>query len=289
MSFMNNNAYAIHQSTHTLCEQTAARSTSTLLFSHCTAIRYWGQAIPKSCDLRTDRLHTTVNHPHQRRVIKHSIPHVWKYLFETVEIGDFLVTSPAMTWAQMAGHCSDEDLAVLGSSLMRRDIEQKTTDRSSIIRFVSNCGNFPHKNQCLRVLPMMAENTDSPPEARLHWLLVSQGIAQPEPNLRVQSETGQYWFIDLAVPNAKIAIEYQGNYHRSYEQLCRDATKMNELQRMGWLVIQVTWQDMLTTDSINDMLAYIAQMIERQRQLFAVCTNQAYRSAVHETGFPQSH
>ncbi|MFL0580183.1 endonuclease domain-containing protein [Dietzia sp. 179-F 9C3 NHS] len=46
--------------------------------------------------------------------------------------------------------------------------------------------------------------------------------------------------IDLAHPEAKVAVEFDGEYHRTKQQQAADAERRNRLQAAGWIVIVVT-------------------------------------------------
>jgi very-short-patch-repair endonuclease len=50
--------------------------------------------------------------------------------------------------------------------------------------------------------------------------------------------------IDLAIPSRKVAIEYQGDYHRDPEQWRRDMTRVSRLESDSWFVIQVNADDL---------------------------------------------
>jgi very-short-patch-repair endonuclease len=68
---------------------------------------------------------------------------------------------------------------------------------------------------------------------------------QPFVNFKVHHpHTRENWLVDLAYPQLKIAIEYQGaEFHTSKESLCKDSRKISALQGLGWSVIPVTSDD----------------------------------------------
>src|SRR5690606_35632822 len=56
--------------------------------------------------------------------------------------------------------------------------------------------------------------------------------------------------VDLAYPELKIAIEYDGDGHRSdREQWRRDIRRQRELERRGWIVIHLTQADLDDPDA----------------------------------------
>ena len=46
--------------------------------------------------------------------------------------------------------------------------------------------------------------------------------------------------VDLALPELKIAIEYDGRWHRDVMQFEADRRRLNELTAAGWTVVFVT-------------------------------------------------
>lgn len=58
---------------------------------------------------------------------------------------------------------------------------------------------------------------------------------------------------DLAYPELKVAIEYEGDGHRtSAEQWRRDIQRQRELEALGWIVIRLTQEDLNDADALID-------------------------------------
>jgi very-short-patch-repair endonuclease len=51
--------------------------------------------------------------------------------------------------------------------------------------------------------------------------------------------------VDLAFPQWRIAIEYEGDHHRERTQFRRDITRGNALLKAGWLVLRFTADDIV--------------------------------------------
>lgn len=75
---------------------------------------------------------------------------------------------------------------------------------------------------------------------------------EPELNLEVcDPVTGNVYFIDLAYPDERIAIEYDGDEHRTNRRRWRDdLQKSAALQRMGWSLHRLTMADYLRPDEV---------------------------------------
>lgn len=61
----------------------------------------------------------------------------------------------------------------------------------------------------------------------------------------MRDERGFIGRIDFAYPELKIAIEVQSRrWHSSWAARCSDMERINGLQTLGWIVIQVTHEDL---------------------------------------------
>jgi hypothetical protein len=79
----------------------------------------------------------------------------------------------------------------------------------------------------------------SPRETRARLLLIDAGLPDPRLNVDVYDAHGGFIAcVDLAYPEFKVAIEYQGQLHG--EQYARDIERIERLRADGWIVIQVT-------------------------------------------------
>lgn len=89
------------------------------------------------------------------------------------------------------------------------------------------------------------ENVWSPMETRTRLLLVGAGFPEPAPNLRVTEQaTDKTFFIDLAYPAVKVAVEYDSEEHRlNRNQWLKDLHKNEVLHQLGWQVLRISVAD----------------------------------------------
>lgn len=93
---------------------------------------------------------------------------------------------------------------------------------------------------------LVRPGVDSPPETRLRLLLVLAGLPEPESNRRVLNAHGG-WLAqpDLSYPEQRIAIEYEGEHHRTdRRQWQRDIARQENVEAEGWIVLRVTARDL---------------------------------------------
>jgi very-short-patch-repair endonuclease len=89
---------------------------------------------------------------------------------------------------------------------------------------------------------------ESPQETRLRIGFLLSGLPRPVTQHTIFDSTGAFIArVDLAWPELKIAVEYDGLWHAETTQFNRDRRRLNALQAAGWLVIHVT-ADRLRSD-----------------------------------------
>ena len=95
-------------------------------------------------------------------------------------------------------------------------------------------------------IPLLEPRTDSPMETRLRLLIVRAGLPRPVANLDVVVDGGWLARPDLSYPALMIAIEYDGDHHRTdRRQWQRDIGRRRGLEDAGWLLVIVTADDVL--------------------------------------------
>jgi hypothetical protein len=80
---------------------------------------------------------------------------------------------------------------------------------------------------------------DSDPEVKLYTWLVDADIPVVQQHRVIVNGTVRW--LDLAVPESKVAIEYQGiDAHATHGAVVNDSEKVTELQLAGWFVALIT-------------------------------------------------
>jgi very-short-patch-repair endonuclease len=91
------------------------------------------------------------------------------------------------------------------------------------------------------LLTAAADRADSAAERRLIAILRGAGFAGWQRGVPFER-----WTIDIAFPDAKVAIEFDGwAYHSDVERFRADRSKGNALVRAGWKLLRFTWHDLM--------------------------------------------
>jgi hypothetical protein len=85
----------------------------------------------------------------------------------------------------------------------------------------------------------------SPKETWLRLILVNAGLPRPQTQIPVSDELGSVIaYLDMGWENPKVAVEYDGDQHRSdRSQYNWDIRRLEILQQLGWIVIRVVAGD----------------------------------------------
>jgi G:T-mismatch repair DNA endonuclease (very short patch repair protein) len=101
-----------------------------------------------------------------------------------------------------------------------------------------------------RAVALADPRAGSQPESRVRVLLTLAGLT-PVPQFTVlDAEGGFVARVDLAFPEARIAIEYDGAWHAAPGQFARDRRRLNRLVAAGWTVVHVTAADLRRPDGL---------------------------------------
>lgn len=106
-------------------------------------------------------------------------------------------------------------------------------------------------------------------ETRLRLLLLDAGVAPPEVQLEVRTGVGGFvGRVDLAWPDLRLAVEYDGDHHREREQFRRDVERLNALRLAGWTVLRFTADDVLRrpAETVRTVIATMAQLQPQPRR-----------------------
>ena len=100
-----------------------------------------------------------------------------------------------------------------------------------------------------RAVPLVDPRAESAPESRVRVALVMAGLA-PVPQFEVVVDGEFLGRVDLAFPEHRLAVEYEGAYHFDGVQIARDDVRIARLQAAGWRVIRLSAADLRDLDSV---------------------------------------
>lgn len=100
-----------------------------------------------------------------------------------------------------------------------------------------------------RAVPLVDRRAESAPESRVRVALVLAGLA-PVPQFHVVVGGVELARVDLAYPEACLAVEYEGAHHFDGAQIARDDARYARLRAAGWRVIRLAAHDLRDLDGV---------------------------------------
>lgn len=113
-----------------------------------------------------------------------------------------------------------------------------------------------------KVLPLVDGRAMSPPESWVRVACVRAGLPLPVPQFVVEDGYGFHAEVDLAWPEHRLIVEYEGEYHFDGLQIVKDDRRYERLVAAGWRVIRLSAADM------RDMNAVVERIRAELRPLF---------------------
>jgi Protein of unknown function (DUF559) len=209
--------------------------------SHRTAAALWDVQIPLEDrdDRRVDLIVPVAGRAESRRDRRiHRIPLGDE---DVAGRGSMPVTSPARTWRDLAG--------VLPPAALLAVTDQLLDGRCSRADLAQQLARRPTGRGCARareVLPVGDPRAESPMESVLRWILHDAGL--PAPNLQYVVRDGAGGMLgraDLAWPEQRVLVEFDGDVHRERDVFVQDLRRQNGLIAAGWTVLRFTSADVL--------------------------------------------
>jgi uncharacterized protein DUF559 len=109
-------------------------------------------------------------------------------------------------------------------------------------------------NRAAAVLPLVDGRAMSPPESRVRVACHLGGLPHPVPQLAV-FEGGMFLGqVDLAWPEARLVVEYEGEYHFDELQIQKDDRRYERLIAAGWRVIRLSSFDLSDLGGVVDRI-----------------------------------
>ena len=206
-----------------------------------------------------EAVHVAVISPHRalegRGVIGHKVQLMGN---DSWEFSGLSLSTPERAWCELGVLLSIAELVAAGDWLIRVASPLTTPEKiaSALDRYPDRRG----KRKLRAAGEMLDGRAESPKESELRVILHCAGIRGLETNWPVRIG-GLSFRIDLAIPARRVAIEYQGDYHRDPKQWRRDMTRISHLESEDWYVFQFNGDDL--RDPL-DVVARIQKVLARR-------------------------
>lgn len=204
-----------------------------------TAARLYGLPLPPHMNERSVHVVTSALNASMAR--PGVVLHRYKEL-RTSSFFDLPLISIPQLFVELAPLLNVDELTTLGEAAIGRWHGGALTSLSSLRREVANRDRIHDRNTAERALELMREGVDSPRETWLRLWLINHGFPEPviHPAIRCSVVPGVL-HPDLGYPEKRVAIEYEGDHHRSSDaQFAADNRRLEALNAAGWTVLRVS-------------------------------------------------
>lgn len=221
-----------------------ARMPNGQFFSHTTAAVMHGMPLPFRLE-QDATLHVTViagrRPPQVRGVVGHQVR---REFLDVESCGQFPVTSPLATWADLSTMLGRRDLLAAADFLCAG--RQPRYHPAELIRAAALRAGRRASRVLREVASLARAGVESPKETETRLLLLDAGFPEPLVAGEVADATLEHpLHPDLSWPEYRVCIEYEGERHRMDRARFRsDITRRERLEDLGWRVIRITDDDL---------------------------------------------
>jgi len=224
---------AVHSTVLEKCVAYGPRLTSAQFFSHETAAALWEMPMPRA---HFDRIHVSAIAPAREPRTIGVIGHRLMISADCLTLRHGLpVTTAAETWAQLAATTKEDDLVAIGDHLLTHGL----ADRDDL---AEACARLRRRGAAdlAPALASIRPGAESPRESQVRLILVRAGLPEPELNWTLCDANGGFVArLDMAYPDHRVAVEYDGRQHADVAQFRRDADRWPAIASQGWNLVRV--------------------------------------------------
>ena len=225
------------------------------VLSHQTAAIADGLPLPLGMD---DWVHVTtprgVEPPRREGVVGHSMELPADHVTTP---GGMCVTTAARTTFDLASSLGLVDLVALGDAALRRGL----TDPEELARMATWGAGRRGVRRFEKAVELMDPRLESPPESALRvWFRLSR-LPAFDPNADVWDDTQLVACVDLLNREFRVAVEYEGAYHRTRQQYAKDILRRARLAALGFEVVQIEANMMRSPRAV---VLHVAGVLQRR-------------------------
>lgn len=198
----------------------------------------------------TQSVMVAVPHANAKRHVEGLAAAVWPFPIDTIIVdGQFVCTSAPCTWAMFSSYLGLEELVVLADSMMRRDKRLRRTTTDDLTLYLDNAYRRVQESKATGAGTRLV-----PPR---------YGLDMPQVNYPIfAGRSAKPLYLDLAYPEFKICIEYEGSHHAG--QWLNDVRRRQTIEDAQWKYIQVTKLDLGHED---DEEAFARRIAEKMHEV----------------------
>lgn len=223
------------------------------------AARLWGLPIPRMLPETAAAVSVAVV-PGGSRPQRHGIRGRRLRLpsFHLAVVEGVTVTTPVRTWLDCAPLLRRSDLVAMGDAILHRGLGTPAEFQHLLTWGYRRRGMTGVR----AAVPILDGAAESPAESWVRVLLIDAKLPRPICNLDIHFRGRWLARVDMAWPEFRVIVEYDGMGHLDERQRRRDAERLNALQAAGWLVIVLTADDLRRPEHV---IALVRSALDSRR------------------------
>ena len=171
-------------------------------------------------------------------------------MFGVRSVRGLRIADPATTFATLAPHLGEYDLVAAADFLLRvprapggfhrprRTTAFATRDE---LRAMIGAVQWRGAAKLRRAIERARTGASSRPETWTRLTLVDAGLPEPVIDHDIRTDAGTFAACaDLAYPEHRVSIDYEGDGHRERGQFVYDINRFALLQEIGWTAVRLT-------------------------------------------------
>lgn len=193
-------------------------------FTHDSGGELYGGVVPS-----TDALHLGIRDDRRIRV-PGLVVHRYCGEVETTIRRGFPVTVLGQTFVDLATRWPLVDLVVFSDSMA-----QRTPATMQEIQDFAATAHGRSVRKARRAAALTVLGAESPYETKTRLLMKLAGLPDPVVQYPILDGTGrEIYRLDLAYPEYRLAVEYDGEHHNAAAQRSKDLARREEIEQLGW-------------------------------------------------------
>ncbi|HEX2074298.1 MAG TPA: DUF559 domain-containing protein [Geodermatophilus sp.] len=164
----------------------------------------------------------------------------------TTEDGTIRLTSPMRTAWDVATLEAVPDAVAMLDAMVRAG----HLDLDACRRLHAATPGRWRRDRVSKVLPLVDGRSESPPESWVRVACARAGLPAPVPQFVVLQDGRFLGRVDLAWPECRVIVEYEGAHHFDDLQIRRDDRRYDRLTAAGWRVIRLSAADLRDMDAV---------------------------------------
>lgn len=171
---------------------------------------------------------------------------------DVVTLDGLRLLEPAAAVLTMADRVTSSELVVLVDALLTPldhypglRLRRPAATPETLASFLERCRGMRGVAAMRAALVEARVGAESPQETRARLCIVAAGLPEPVVQHEVWVAGERRAVLDLAYPELRIAIEYEGEHHLlDPGQWAKDIARQDLLESLGWIVVRATKADL---------------------------------------------